>query len=284
MYYYLETVKRSTLRSVFLFALLLISVTLCISVKAQQQDAATILQSLSFESYKKYIRPTEGNVYIWTKPNVNSPKVMEGSGSDKWAKCLQPWDMQPVLSENQAWYETPLGWVNKKVARPTVNGLISDDMLNTNQCGEMVDMDMALTWRVYSPIGSAGLAVADLGGAMLLGKLVDNVFVFKYRADVYIQYDNDNPNRLQMHSESNDGVISKTLYVGTKFCKPATFTSDHKWSEGDELYLQTKLFDLSKLNDKLLLYIFKDVIESNKTDYFYINSQMLSGTYSGVNF
>ena len=266
------------------YCLLLISLLLCLSVKAQLQDAAAILQSLTFESYKKYIRPTEGDVYVWTKPSINSPKVMVGSGSGKWAKCLQPWDMQPVLSENQAWYQTPLGWVNKKVAKPTINSPITDEMLNTNQCGEMVDLDMALTWRVYGPIGSAQLAVADLNGSMLLGKLVDNVFVFKYRADVYIQYDEENPNRLQMHAESHDGIISKTLYVGTNFCKPATFTKDHKKSESDEYYLQAKYFDLSKLNDKLILYIFKDVIESNTKDYFYINSQMLSGTYSGVIF
>lgn len=247
------------MKKVFLIALVLSSTQfLCAQTNS-------ILNSLTFESHTKYMRPTTDDVNVRKSPSLNAPKVT----------YLMECDIRPVLSENQGWFQIPEGWVSKTVAKPTVNKPITTSMMNNQQCGHVIGIGEGFMWRVYSPLGTAQLAICyhdcSYGTHLRLGKLVNNVFVFKYTVPMSISIDEEQPNRWEIVKDED----LEYLFMGTNFCKRFT---EKAYDGSTRSYW---LPDLSKFTDQQLIRIFQDVIKQNKTDYFYLNSELLTGHWVG---
>ena len=186
-----------------------------------------------------------------------------------------------MLQETQNWYKVStengkVGWISKSDAKVSIAKPITNEMMNTNQAGNVIDEDLGTTYRVYSPVGSHQFAVAQTYengmGYLRLGKLIDNVFVFKYMVEVIIYIDENNPKEFDVQKEEYPGErIVMKMNVGTNFCthlKPG-FGGTQPWA-----------LDLSKLNDKVLIYIFGDAIKKNDVLNYYINADLLSGEYA----
>lgn len=232
----------------------------------------SMLNSLKFEGHTKYIRPTTDDVNVRKSPSLNAPKVTEGGYPFYLMEC----DIRPVLSENQGWFQIPEGWVSKTVAKPTINKPITPSMMNNQQCGHVLGPGEGFMWRVYSPLGSAQLAICyhdcSYGTHLRLGKLINNVFIFKYAVPMSIEIDNEHPNRWEIVKDE----YSKYLFMGTTYCKKVTEKSDY-----DGSIRSYWLPDLSKFTDQQLIQIFQDVIKKNQTNYFYLNSELLTGKWVG---
>lgn len=226
-----------------------------------------ILSGIKFEVPKILIRPKTNDVKVRgtasTKGDINAYAYV--------------WDIFPVLSEKNGWYETPKGWISKTVTKPVVSNAIEPSMMNTNQCGEMIDMDMWNDWRVFSPIGRSSLALCyhrgenGVGRKLRLGKLVGNIFVFKYSINFDVEADDSNPERFSIYKEKYDGELMIKGYAGHKYCvemKPGI--------EGMQIWG----IDLSKFNERFILHLFESVIEKNETDYWYMTSELLTGEFA----
>lgn len=241
-----------------------------------------ILCNLTFESGNKYVRPKGAWVALKQKPNAKSGDVRIGTGDHAFTATLSEWEMTPVKGEKQGYYNVGYGWVKKSDVKVCVNKPITAEMMNTNQAGMSEDMDLWSTYRVYAPVGSQKLAVAHTTSNgmeyLRLGKLIDNVFVFKYVVLAGIYIDEENPNRFDVGKELRDGELIMTLNVGTKYC--VRLTPGIMNYETRKYDTQPWALDLSKLNDKVLLYFFKDAILNNKEDYLYLNSELLTGEYA----
>ena len=244
-------------------------------------NAQSVLDNLTFEGFKKYILPKGEWAPLRTSPSAKAAKVTEGTGAYKSQVTLLSWNLRPVLQETQNWYKVNtergrVGWISKSNAKVSIAKPITKEMMNTNQAGNVIDEDLGTTYRVYSPVGSHEFAVAQTyenGMEYLrLGKLIDNVFVFKYKVEVIIYIDEENPKEFNVQKEEYPGErIVMKMNVGTNFCthlKPG-FGGTQPWA-----------LDLSKLNDKVLIYIFGDAIKKNDVLNYYINADLLSGEYA----
>lgn len=229
----------------------------------------SILNSLTFESHSKYMRPTTDDVNVRKTPSLNAPKVT----LDKYPGALMACEMYPVLSENQGWFQIPEGWVSKKVSKQAVNNPITPAMMNNLWCGHVIGPGDGFMWRVYSPIGTSQLAICDCSGSLRLGKLINNVFVFKYAVPMSIEIDDEHPNRWEIVHDYDEYYC---LFMGTNFCKRITEKNNYDGSTRSYW-----LPDLSKFTDQQLIQIFQDVIKKNKTDYYYLNSELLTGQWVG---
>ena len=228
----------------------------------------SVLSSLTFESHSKYMRPTTDDVNVRKNPSLNAPKVQ----LNKYPGALMECEMYPVLSENQGWYRIPEGWVSKTVSKQTVNKPITPSMMNNLWCGHVLGPGDGFMWRVYSPVGASQLAICDCSGVFRLGKLINNVFVFKYAVPMSIEIDNEHPNRWEIVKDED----SEYLFMGTTSCKKVTEKYDYDGSTHSYW-----LPDLSKFTDQQLTQIFQDVIKKNETDYYYLNSELLTGQWVG---
>lgn len=229
----------------------------------------SVLSSLTFESHSKYMRPTTDDVNVRKSPSLNAPKVMENGYPFYLLEC----DIHPVLSENQGWFQIPEGWVSKTVAKPTINKPITPSMMNNLWCGHVLGPGDGIMWRVYSPVGTAQLAICDCSGMLRLGKLINNVFVFKYAVPMSIEIDEEHPNRWEIVHDYDEYYC---LFMGTNLCKRITEKNSYDGSTSSYW-----LPDLSKFTDQQLIQIFQGVIKQNKTDYFYLNSELLTGQWVG---
>ncbi|MBO4564993.1 MAG: hypothetical protein J5720_06140 [Bacteroidaceae bacterium] len=233
----------------------------------ESKQSTAILSALTFASYDQYIRITKDDVYIRESPSNKAAKVEY----DRYPGTLMACDMCPVISEDQGWFQIPEGWVSKKDAKLAVNDPITAVMMNNQWCGHVIDMGDGFMWRVYSPIGIKQLAICDCNGVLRLGKLIDNVFEFKYAVSASIEIDEEHPDRWELE-EYEDG---KYIHMGTNYGKQIT---EEGWEDATYTYW---LPDLSKFTDQHLIQIFKDVIEANETNYLYLNSELLSGKWVG---
>lgn len=238
-----------------------------------------VFKGLSFEAPKKFFRPKSDDVRMREKPNTKAALVKNEHNE---TLLSYQWDIYPVRNENQGWYQTDMGWMSKTVAKPVVCKPITPEMMNTNQCGHIVDMDKFCTWKVYSPVGKSGLAlchqVGDMQNYLRLGKLVGNIFVFKYCIDLGYEVDTENPKTFDLKRDNRNGKLQLTLRIGTDYCTKLTPGFDN----GNNQMITPWTWDFCKINDELLLLLFKDVIENEETNYWYMTSELLTGNFANV--
>lgn len=257
----------------FMAFIILLTMTACggNSSEVTKENDSTIntdiLSSLIFESYQNYIRITKDDVFIRNSPSNNAAQVEY----NRYPGALMTCDLCPVLSEEQGWVQIPEGWVNKKDTKPAVNNPITPEMMNENWCGYVLGPGDGFMWRVYSPIGASKLAICDCNYELRLGKLIDNVFVFKYVVPASIEIDQNQTDLWKLTKYEGEMIIQ----IGTDYSKQIT---ENGWEGETNTYW---LPDLSKFTDQHLVQIFGDVIKNNETDYYYLNSELLTGTWVG---
>lgn len=231
-------------------------------------NAQSILDNLTFEAPKKFVRPSAqyGNyVNVRKSPSTKAAK----------AKSVNYLTLLGVEQENAGWYKTQCGWISKSVVKLSKQDPITPEMLN-RYCAFSTAYDDGVDWTVVPIKGNHELAILyreqdnffEEPWGLWLGKQVGNVFVFKYR--VYFKMEQgDADNDLQLKKEEEDGTIFYKLVVGSNF-------QTQKVVGGMERMMP----DFTKFNEKILEKIFKEVIENNQVEPYYINSELLSGEFA----
>lgn len=227
-------------------------------------DPTTVMSHLSFEPQsKKFVRPKGNDVRLRYQGNAKSEVLGHAS------EC----DILPVDEENAGWYGTRLGWISKTVAKPVTFNSVTSAMMNTNQCGRGYDLDTYNVWRVQSPVGKTGLAlcVQNKNGMeyLRLGKLVGNVFVFKYCVEFRFEFDEQTPKTFKITMEKGYEGTRAVVKAGTDFCVRLNQPDYQPW-----------VLDLSRFSAQGLLKMFENEIAEGFTDYWYMGSELLTGEYS----
>ena len=259
--------KEKSIKVVFAFLLAANGLT----ASAQTQD---VLSELTFEAPAKLIRPTGVNVNVRESPSANAPKAKDENG---WDVSATKHKLYYVNTELPAWWNIEEGYISKKVAKLSVGKPITDNMLNRFY-GWSESYDYANEWIVSRTASKHGFVVCYTSGegwnSLWLGKQEGDVFVFKYRIFCTINVDEGNttPNYLNRHKEDRDGMTMWELTVGKQLSQEVP--------HGGMGTIQTLNF--GKLNDKMILLLFKEAIENWtwRDSYLYLNSELLSDEYA----
>ena len=169
---------RNKLRSAYPDAWLLYNVHPTMA-SSSSSSTPSLLSNLTFEAPKKIIRPTGEWVNIRTAPSTSAPKARI-PGTD-FTKGASKYDLLPVEDENAGWYRIGRNeWISKQVTRPALCKPITDAMLN-RFFGYSEGYDYWAEW-IITPVANSDFYLMYLEAPMTLylGKLVGNVFVFKY--------------------------------------------------------------------------------------------------------
>lgn len=245
----------------FLLALMALSFT---SLGLQAQS---ILETTTFEAPKKLIRPTGEWVNVRTRPSTSAPKVKDQWGDDM---GVSKHELFAVEQENAGWFCIGKDrWISKQVAKAVQPKPITDDMMN-RFFGWSQGYDDWSEWTI-SPVGKLGYYIYMCGTSLRLGKMVDNVLVFKYTINLHNVYISDKPEdakKFNIETNSYDGDVLLTLTVGLNFSR-----------EMKHAQLTDRFINLQLFNDRVIERLFKYKIEKNEIDYMYITSDLLSGEY-----
>lgn len=241
---------------------------------SMESNAQSVLDDLTFETPEKLCRPTAELVWLKESPKPKSPRYKaERGGPDVWVTKHK---LYAVNSAPAGWWGIDGGYCPKKQARLSVGKPLTDNMFN-RFFGWSSGYDDAAEWIVGRTASSRGLIVcyANEGlNSLWLGKQDGNVLVFKYRifCSINIDENNANPNYINLHTEDRDGMTMYEITIGKNFVQEV------KWGGMGT----TKTLNFSKLNDKVIEYLFKKAIEewSWRDSYFYLNSELLSGAYA----
>lgn len=234
-----------------------------LNANAQTQS---VLDALTFEAPAKLIRPKGEWVNIRTRPSTSAPKVKDQWGSPTGVTKHQ---ILGVEQENAAWYRIGKDqWISKSVAKLVQPRPITEKMMN-RFFGWSQGYDSWAEWTI-SPAGKKGFYIYMDGNTLRLGKMVDNVLVFKYTIQVRITIDErpENAKKFEIETTTYDGVPVYDLIVGTKFTR-----------EMQHAQLTDRFVNLQMFTDKVIERLFKDAIEKNEVDYRYITSDLLGGEY-----
>lgn len=271
--------------------ILLLLALLAISFSVAAQTAAQVLGSLTFEAPKALYRAKGNTANMRQSPSTKAGKVKvydcydrgwwlsnaqlvadEGDNLD-WVKASVEGKTVYMSKTVMTKVEPEPFMVNKCMNRPYVWETTDDPDATAGWMGQ------AMRWRIGKIKGQSGLYVAevtDYDGAtsLRLGKMVDNVLVFKYK--VYFQGGAD--------YQRLEGVGKWTAekepcedfpYNGAKVCyfrwsNDMLFKADYDFEGGGGMMFEA--LDLTKLTEPMVYTIFKDEIESGRVNYFYLTS------------
>lgn len=260
---------RNKLRSAYPDAWLLYNVHPTMA-SSSSSSTPSLLSNLTFEAPKKIIRPTGEWVNIRTAPSTSAPKARI-PGTD-FTKGASKYDLLPVEDENAGWYRIGRNeWISKQVTRPALCKPITDAMLN-RFFGYSESYDDWAEWMI-TPVAKSDfyLMYAEAPMTLYLGKLVGNVFVFKYGVilDVAKYEEPAESDRCKISKDLSDELPHISMEVGSKYLVKmkhgATYVST----------LNFRLFDL-----KFVEYLFKEVIERNSINMQYMTSDLLGGEFA----
>ena len=231
-------------------------------------NAQSVLGNLTFEAPKKFVRPTAqyGNyVNVRKTPSTKAAK----------AKSVNFLTLLGVEQENSGWYKTQCGWISKSVVKVSKNAPIVPEMLN-RYCAFSTAYDDAVDWTVVPIKGEHGFSILYREQdnffyepwGLWLGKQVGDVFVFKYRVCFKME-DGEGDNDLQLKKEEEGDEIFYKLVAGKNYQTEKIVGGMSRWMP-----------DFTKFNEKIIEKIFKEVIEKNSVEYYYINSELLSGEFA----
>ena len=238
-------------------------------------NAQSIFDNLTFEAPKKLVRPTGKDINVRKSGSPKAPKVTK----DGYNLTKNPFEILSVEEENTGWYRIKDGWISKTVAKPCKSNPITPEMLNVYY-GYSTAYDDYMFWTVAPIKGEHGLYILyreceNFWGepyGLWLGKKVGNVFVFKYHVKFKTDL-SDNENDFKVQKETEYGDVYFKLLGGSKYVLDAVIGGSN-----------FTVPDFSKFNEKVLERIFKESIEKNSTDYYYINSEILSKEYANCIF
>lgn len=238
-------------------------------------SAQSVLDETSFEVLGTgLVRPTGESVNVRERPSTSAPKCTDMNGFEIQATKHRLYELNTELPQ---WWSAAGGYISKKVCKLSVGKPITDDMLN-RFFGWCDGYDLGEEWLVSRTASKRGLMVCyhnDGFPQLWLGKMVDNVLVFRYKIylDIKVDEQNADPNRLTpTFEEREDMGRIYTLTVGTNWVQEVP------WGGMGTM----KTLNFSKLTDKILEKMFEDAIRKWdwKQDNFYLNSELLSDEYA----
>lgn len=259
--------------------MVLCSMLLSVSLNVNAQSVANkVLSSLTFEAPKALYHAKGQKANMRAQPNAKARLVDANGGFSFIGRGLLVEDM----GNNPNWVTTKVGG---KTVYISMSVMVKDDIAASlpivanlpywwiEQDG---DMDpVVLSWRVGKIAGNSQLYLCDLqtpdGRFYMLGKQVGSVLVFKYKIKVYVEdaIPEDMPvGKFSLESEVENGEKTYYLKVGkdkVKSFQPAQMGGEPEMGV-------SWFYDLSKFSEPMVHSLFKEVIEKNQTDMFYLTS------------
>lgn len=259
--------------------MVLCSMLLSVSLNVNAQSVANkVLSGLTFEAPKALYHAKGQKANMRAQPNAKARLVDANCGFSFIGRGLLVEDM----GNNPNWVTTKVGG---KTAYISKSVMVKDDMAASLPMVANLpywwiepdgDMDpVVLCWRVGKIAGNSQLYLCDLqtydGRFYMLGKQVGSVLVFKYKIKVYVEdaIPEDMPvGKFSLESEVENGEKTYYLKVGkdkVKSFQPAQMGGEPEMGV-------TWLYDLTKFTEPMVYSLFKEVIEKNQTDMFYLTS------------
>lgn len=259
--------------------MVLCSMLLSVSLNVNAQSVANkVLSSLTFEAPKALYHAKGQKANMRAQPNAKARLVDANCGFSFIGRGLLVEDM----GNNPNWVTTKVGGKTVYISKSV---MVKDDIAASlpivanlpywwiEQDG---DMDpVVLSWRVGKIAGNSQLYLCDLqtpdGRFYMLGKQVGSVLVLKYKIKVYVEdaIPEDMPvGKFSLESEVENGEKTYYLKVGkdkVKSFQPAQMGGEPEMGV-------TWLYDLTKFTEPMVYSLFKEVIEKNQTDMFYLTS------------
>lgn len=259
--------------------MVLCSMLLSVSLNVNAQSVANkVLSSLTFEAPKALYHAKGQKANMRAQPNAKARLVDANGGFSFIGRGLLVEDM----GNNPNWVTTKVGGKTVYISKSV---MVKDDIAASlpivanlpywwiEQDG---DMDpVVLSWRVGKIAGNSQLYLCDLqtpdGRFYMLGKQVGSVLVFKYKIKVYVEdaIPEDMPvGKFSLESEVENGEKTYYLKVGkdkVKSFQPAQMGGEPEMGV-------SWFYDLSKFSEPMVHSLFKEVIEKNQTDMFYLTS------------
>lgn len=242
---------------------------------SQSVEAQSILSNLTFEAPTKLIRAKRQMVKVYSTPSSTARQAVDPQGYEEY---IYPWQLFNVLEEKTGFYKIKKGqWVRRLDVNVSVSNSINPATMCNRYFGYCDGYDFAGEWIVTNPIAGTDFVLffsqGDIPGMinmLRLGKRVGNVFVFKYAINLDLrEVDEHNVFSLNPKFYPELGYINYELTLGQRFVK--------EMKHGRQSW---KTIDLSMLNASVVEALFRRVIESGETDYFYVNADLLSAPYA----
>ena len=259
--------------------MVLCSMLLSVSLNVNAQSVANkVLSGLTFEAPKALYHAKGQKANMRAQPNAKARLVDANGGFSFIGRGLLVEDM----GNNPNWVTTKVGGKTVYISKSV---MVKDDIAASLPIVANLpywwiepdgDMDpVVLSWRVGKIAGNSQLYLCDLqtpdGRFYMLGKQVGSVLVFKYKIKVYVEdaIPEDMPvGKFSLESEVENGEKTYYLKVGkdkVKSFQPAQMGGEPEMGV-------TWLFDLTKFTEPMVHSLFKEVIEKNQTDMFYLTS------------
>lgn len=276
------------------FSLLIALIAMSLSVGAQ--GLQQILSNLNFDAPKALYRAKGNNCNMRTQPNAKAAKV--NFRNNEYYHWLPNCYLVNDLGDNAAWVSANVEGKNVYVSKSVLTGVTPQPFsperyqntpyvwVTTNEPDGSAGWEgQAMSWRIGKVKGNCGLWVCqtqEYDGALTLrlGKLVDNVLVFKYCINFNI-YDRwtEGVNKWNVESEISEEwpyAGSKVYYLQASEDFKFSTTYDFPDDGGGMLY---EALDLTKLTEPMVYVLFKDVIDRNEIKNFYLTSYNFSGKW-----
>lgn len=259
--------------------MVLCSMLFSVSLNVNAQSVANkVLSSLTFEAPKALYHAKGQKANMRAQPNAKARLVDANGGFSFIGRGLLVEDM----GNNPNWVTTKVGgktvYISKSVMVKVDMAASLSIVANLPYWWIEPDGDMdpvVVSWRVGKIAGNSQLYLCDLqtpdGRFYMLGKQVGSVLVFKYKIKVYVEdaIPEDMPvGKFSLESEVENGEKTYYLKVGkdkVKSFQPAQMGGEPEMGV-------TWLYDLTKFTEPMVYSLFKEVIEKNQTDMFYLTS------------
>lgn len=250
-------------------------VLVALPMSAQMNVAQKALSQLTFEAPKALYRVKGNYANVRISPNAKAAKYnfdneyIYAQGQICAAQIVND------MGDNPNWVTTTIQgkrcYISKSVMVKAEEGNILPSVFN-NYYGwidpndDGYDSMSYINWRIGKIKGNSGLYLCYLNREyLLLGKLIDNVLVFKYKIRFESNYSRDEAmpaGKILLDSEK-DEYGEKVYYL-----KP----NNSMFKTINLRGYNVDVLDLTKVDESMVYALFKEEIESNRTNYFYLTS------------
>lgn len=258
-----------------------------------QSKASQVLRSLTFEAPQALYHVKGNMANIRKLPNAKAAKL---TNSDNWPITVRKGQIIADQGTNSQWvtstFDDKTGYVSKSVLVKCDDAPISVNYFNNlysymgPEYGPEEDPNDFMAWRMAPIKGSSGLFVCQYSNGfwneLMLGKMVGGVLVFKYRV-------RDAMGPTYSYEDEQLKPIGQYLVEFEKDEQCVDCTEKELWFWPNKTMLveipleswgsSMKALDLSKLTETMVYAIFKEKIEKNEVNYFYLTGWSFSSAF-----
>lgn len=225
---------------------------------------------------------------IRERPSLKAPYV-KMLGLDDWNATLQDHAVMNATDAGNGWWKTSKGYISKSVTKVVPAAAVPEDRIGKFAAGyHGDDMDDRGSWRV-SRNKATGLVLCEYDDnpiyGLYLGKEVNGVFCFKYFVTLFLTYDENAAKLKVAKEEDTDGATGRKSYSYTITYGPSYVKrlKNPKYNpHGSDMESANEYFvylDFSRLPKDMIEYIFKDEIENDNVNEYYVNAYMMSDKF-----